>query len=123
MSYANLIWTVEIMLIIFFAYDLWSARKGSGSRPSSLSRSYQCLSNIWCVVVVMPYLLELAAVILPPDNFLFAYTPVMGTDLAIQLATCIALIRFIIEIFRHKSLVGKQKSINVVSRKFEDLAF
>lgn len=123
MSYANLIWNIEIILVILLLYELWGGTKTGDAVRSSLCRSYRSLGGIWCAVIVMPYLVGLGAAMFPPDNFLIAYKPIMRTELVIQLATCAALLRFMFAILRHRTIIDKQRSTNVVPGKFEDLAF
>lgn len=123
MSYANLIWSVEIILIVVLVYEFSGGAGTNDALASSLTRSYRSLSKIWCAIIIAPYLVGLAAVMFPPDNYFISYKPLMTTQDAIQTATCGLLLRFLFAILHHKHVIDKQRSANAMTGKFKDLAY
>ena len=123
MSYANLIWQIEFIFIVLFINELWSGTSKSDFAASSMMRSHRSLLKVWCIVLTTPYLVALIANIMPFDNFLIPYRPLMSSQIATQLANLAVLSFYMSVVLRLKVSLNKKRGTSVSPGKVEDLAY
>ena len=88
-----------------------------------MMRSHRSLLKVWCIVLTTPYLVALIANLIPFDNFLIPYRPLMNSQIATQLANLAVLAFYMSVVLRHKVSLNKKRGTSVSPGKLEDLAY
>jgi hypothetical protein len=107
-SLANLIWHAEVVSIAIVGQNLWSsfARAEAGSR---LYHHIVWLATIFIMVVLSPYIVQLASYTFPPDNFLIPYSEVIPPEKSTSVLTMVLLLLLVYRLLVFKGIMEKSR--------------
>jgi hypothetical protein len=107
-SLSNLIWHAEVVSIAIVGQNLWSSFARAETR-SRLHHHIVWLAGICIMVVLSPYIVQLASYTFPPDNFLIPYPEVIPPEKSTSVLTMVLLLLLVYRLLVFKGIMEKSR--------------
>lgn len=121
LNYANLIWHLEVVALALLAQKAWQAGMKKEADQSMFQRRYLALVKTWIVILLLPYVVSLISHVLPEDNFVFSYAPLLSLNALVELGTITLLAMLLVRLYRFKLAFDSTATTGNAKRSLNDI--